>query len=100
MGKLIDNVVIGTGLSGLPVAHALAQDGATDMVILERGPDLGGVWYHNRYPGCSCDVPSYLYALDGMPAHHWSRRFPKREEMLDYIRTCFRQTGLDRHVRL
>ncbi|MDJ0641455.1 MAG: NAD(P)/FAD-dependent oxidoreductase [Erythrobacter sp.] len=100
MEELVEHLVIGTGFSGLAVAHALAQDGASDLVILDRAPDLGGVWLNNRYPGCSCDVPSYLYALEGMPPYRWSRRFPKREEILDYLRTCFRETGLDRHLRL
>lgn len=99
MENVVEHLVIGTGFSGLAVANALVQDGASDMVILERAHELGGVWLHNRYPGCSCDVPSYLYALEGMPPYRWSRRFPKRAEILDYLKSCFRATGLDRHIR-
>ncbi|MBN8501829.1 MAG: NAD(P)/FAD-dependent oxidoreductase, partial [Sphingomonadales bacterium] len=96
---LVDHVVIGTGFSGLSISHALQKDGADDIVILERAPEIGGVWFKNRYPGCSCDVPSYLYALEDMPPYNWSRRFPRRDEIHDYLKTCFRTTGLDRHIR-
>ena len=100
MEKSVEHLVIGTGFSGLAMAHALAQDGARDMIIVERASEPGGVWLNNRYPGCSCDVPSYLYALEGMPPYRWSRRFPKREEILDYIKTCFRRKGLERYLLL
>lgn len=96
---LVDHIVIGTGFSGLAIAHALHRDGAGSIVILERSSEIGGVWARNRYPGCSCDVPSYLYALEDMPPYPWSRRFPKREEIHDYLRTCFRLSGLDRQIR-
>ena len=97
---LIEHLVIGTGFSGLAMAHALQQDGTASIAIIDRAAEPGGVWLHNRYPGCSCDVPSYLYALEGMPAYAWTRRFPKREEILDYIQTGFQQSGLDRHLHL
>lgn len=97
---LVEHLVIGTGFSGLAIAHALMRNGEHDIVLIERAPELGGVWYYNRYPGCSCDVPSYLYALEDMPAYNWSRRFPKREEILDYIKTCFERSGLSHRVQL
>jgi cation diffusion facilitator CzcD-associated flavoprotein CzcO len=97
---VIEHLVIGTGFSGLAMAHALKDAGALDIAIVERAPELGGVWLNNRYPGCSCDVPSYLYTLEHMPAYNWTRRFPKREEILDYIKTCFQQSGLDGLVHL
>ncbi len=100
MTDLTEHLVIGTGFSGLAVAHALAQEGASDITILDRASEVGGVWHNNRYPGSACDVPSYLYALEGMPRYPWSRKFPKQAEILDYLKTCFQVTGLDRHLRL
>ena len=29
--------------------------------IVERGADVGGTWYWNRYPGVACDVCAYDY---------------------------------------
>jgi cyclohexanone monooxygenase len=28
---------------------------------VERGGDVGGTWYWNRYPGAACDVSAYDY---------------------------------------
>src|SRR5262245_30713493 len=36
-------VVLGGGLSGLAVAFALAEEGWTDISVLERGDTLGGL---------------------------------------------------------
>src|SRR3990167_1491472 len=47
-------VVIGAGMYGLYQLHKLLQIGA-DVTVLERGDDVGGTWYWNRYPGCRFD---------------------------------------------
>ena len=39
----------------------LLRRGITDFRIVEKGGDFGGTWYWNRYPGCMCDVESYIY---------------------------------------
>ena len=56
-----DVVIIGAGIGGLTTAVRLAQNGVTDMRILDRAGDFGGTWYWNRYPGCMCDVEAYVY---------------------------------------
>jgi len=39
----------------------LSQAGFTDVRFCEKGGDVGGTWYWNRYPGIACDVESYSY---------------------------------------
>src|SRR6266849_10785220 len=39
----------------------LSQAGFTDVRFCEKGGDVGGTWYWNRYPGMACDVESYSY---------------------------------------
>jgi cation diffusion facilitator CzcD-associated flavoprotein CzcO len=29
--------------------------------LIEKGGDVGGTWYWNRYPGVACDIESYVY---------------------------------------
>lgn len=53
--------VIGGGFGGLLAAIRLHQAGVTNVRIIEKGADFGGVWYWNRYPGISCDIESYIY---------------------------------------
>src|SRR5690606_12662167 len=58
----------------------------------EAGPDVGGTWFWNRYPGCRLDTDSYAYGyfvLNGiMPDGEWSERFASQPELLRYARTA------------
>ncbi|MBV1917181.1 MAG: NAD(P)/FAD-dependent oxidoreductase [Sphingomonadaceae bacterium] len=56
-----DVVIIGAGLGGMMTAVRLAQAGIRNVRIIDRAGDFGGTWYWNRYPGCMCDVESYVY---------------------------------------
>ena len=56
----------------------LRERGLESIRIVERGSDVGGTWYWNRYPGAACDVVSYDYLplldeLDYVPVNHYSR---------------------------
>ena len=39
----------------------MSQAGFDDIRFCEKGGDVGGTWYWNRYPGIACDVESYSY---------------------------------------
>lgn len=54
-------VFIGGGFSALLTAARLRQRGVESIRIVEKGSDVGGTWYWNRYPGAACDVSSYDY---------------------------------------
>ena len=54
-------VVVGAGFGGLLFWYKLKQAGFTDVRFCEKGGDVGGTWYWNRYPGIACDVESYSY---------------------------------------
>ena len=56
----VDVVVVGAGFSGLYLLYRLRKAGFSTRVF-ERGGDVGGTWYWNRYPGIACDVESYSY---------------------------------------
>jgi cation diffusion facilitator CzcD-associated flavoprotein CzcO len=87
-------VVIGAGFGGLGVAHALRRAGVTDVTILERADDVGGVWRDNTYPGAACDVPSPLYSWSWATNPEWGRRYSPQPEILDYIRRTAAADGL------
>ncbi len=54
-------VIVGGGFAGMLTAIDLGKHGITDVRIVEKAGDFGGTWYWNRYPGCMCDVESYVY---------------------------------------
>ena len=64
---------IGGGFSALLTAARLRERGVESIRIVERGADVGGTWYWNRYPGVACDVLAYDYLplldeMDYVPA--------------------------------
>ncbi|MBX6767944.1 MAG: NAD(P)/FAD-dependent oxidoreductase [Actinomadura rubrobrunea] len=80
-----DVVIIGSGFGGIGMAARLLQAGVRDVVVLEKADGLGGTWRDNTYPGAACDIPSHLYSFSFEPKVDWSRRFPRQDEILDYL---------------
>jgi len=73
----VEVLFIGGGFSALLTSARLRQKGVESIRIVERGGDVGGTWYWNRYPGIACDVVSYDYLplLDEMeyiPTRHYA----------------------------
>lgn len=93
-------VIIGAGFGGIAAAVALVRAGFEDLVLLEKGDRIGGVWRDNGYPGCGCDIPAPLYSYSFAPNPLWSRRFPPRAEILAYLEAVAEKEGLRERVRL
>ena len=90
---------MGAGFSGIAMGMALRRDGVDDFTIFERGPDLGGVWQANHYPGSACDVPSYLYSYRGEQRRDWTRPCSPQQEILDYLHEVAGKHGLSTRIR-
>jgi len=74
----VEVLFIGGGFSALLTSARLRERGVESIRIVERGADVGGTWYWNRYPGVACDVVSYDYLplldeMDYVPVNHYSR---------------------------
>ena len=74
----VEVLFIGGGFSALLTAARLRERGVGSIRIVERGADVGGTWYWNRYPGAACDVPSYDYLplldeMKYMPSHQYAK---------------------------
>lgn len=92
-------VIIGTGFGGVAAAIELKRAGFDDVLILERGDDVGGVWRENTYPGAACDVPSPFYSFSFEPNPRWPHRFSRQPAILDYLRHIAEEYDLHRHIR-
>ena len=93
-------VIIGAGVAGIATAVTLQRAGFGDFTILEKGADIGGVWYWNRYPGLTCDVPSQLYQFSFAPKPDWTGMFAPGDEIQRYLRDVVERFGLDDRLRL
>jgi cyclohexanone monooxygenase len=74
----VDVALIGGGFGGLLAGARLRELGVENIRIIEKGGDLGGTWYWNRYPGVACDIESYVYLplleeLGYVPKEKYSR---------------------------
>jgi len=68
-----DVVVVGAGFAGLYAVHKLRGQGLS-VQAFERGGDVGGTWYWNRYPGARCDIESmeYSYSFSEELQQEWA----------------------------
>jgi cyclohexanone monooxygenase len=74
----VDVALIGGGFGGLLAGARLRELGIGSVRIVEKGGDVGGTWYWNRYPGVACDIESYVYLplleeLGYVPKEKYSR---------------------------
>ena len=91
----VEVLFIGGGFSALLTAARLRERGVESIRIVERGADVGGTWYWNRYPGAACDVPSYDYLplLDEM-GYVPSRLYAKGPEIYAHCQAIAKRYDL------
>lgn len=91
-------LVVGAGFAGLLLWHKLKAAGFTDVRFCEKGGDVGGTWYWNRYPGIACDVESYSYLplLEEM-GYIPSMKFASGFEILEYCQNMAEKFGFYDH---
>jgi cation diffusion facilitator CzcD-associated flavoprotein CzcO len=92
-------VVIGAGFGGLGTAIELVRHGFSDVTVLEKAAEIGGVWRDNTYPNAACDVPSSLYSWSFAQNPGWSRRYAGDAEIRAYIERVATELGVRDLVR-
>jgi cation diffusion facilitator CzcD-associated flavoprotein CzcO len=92
-------VIVGSGFGGIAAAIELTRAGFTDVTILEKADELGGVWRENTYPGAACDVPSPLYSYSYAPNPAWPRRYSGQADIHDYLKRTAAKYGVDGLIR-
>ncbi|MFP6748933.1 MAG: NAD(P)/FAD-dependent oxidoreductase [Alphaproteobacteria bacterium] len=99
--KNCDAVIVGAGFAGLYLLHRLRGLGFSTRMF-ERGGDVGGTWYWNRYPGARCDVESmqysYSFSEELQQEWNWSERFSAQPEILEYAHHVAERYDLRRSI--
>ncbi|MEC7367900.1 MAG: NAD(P)-binding domain-containing protein [Pseudomonadota bacterium] len=91
-------LVVGAGFAGLLLWYKLKAAGFTDVRFCEKGGDVGGTWYWNRYPGIACDVESYSYLplLEEM-GYVPTMKFAGGFEIMEYCQNMAEKFGFYEH---
>ena len=93
-------VIVGAGMAGIAAARTFQQAGFTNLTILEKGSDVGGVWHWKPLPG-----PAVRCAVAGLPVrirtetrlkHLWATG----EEIQQYHRDIVESLDLEPYLRL
>ncbi|KNG83939.1 putative dimethylaniline monooxygenase [Aspergillus nomiae NRRL 13137] len=93
-------IIIGAGISGLGMAIQLKRLlGHDNFTIYEKSDNIGGTWWHNRYPGCACDIPSHFYSYSFALKHDWTTMFPGRDELHQYFFSVAEKYDILPHCR-
>ena len=97
MSNKVDVLVIGAGFAGMLALHNMRKLGLSVRGV-EKGDEVGGTWYWNRYPGLRCDVESVEYSYSssrtgrGRSATRLSQKFlPTPSTWLTAL-TCAKNT--------
>jgi cation diffusion facilitator CzcD-associated flavoprotein CzcO len=94
--------IVGAGFSGLYMLHRLHGLGLRARVF-ERGADVGGTWYWNRYPGARCDIESvdycYSFSPELLAEWTWAERYAAQPEILRYLHHVADRFALRRDVQ-
>ena len=89
-----DILVVGGGFAALLLWHKLRAAGFEDVRFCEKGGDVGGTWYWNRYPGIACDVEAYSYLpLLEETGYVPSMKFASGFEILEYCQLIAEKFG-------
>lgn len=93
-------ICVGAGAAGLQLAYkaerALKE---VELQIYEKNNDVGGTWLENRYPGCTCDIPSHSYQFTWAKNPNWSRFYSGSEEIWQYMKDVATKYDLEKYVQ-
>jgi cation diffusion facilitator CzcD-associated flavoprotein CzcO len=88
---------IGAGFAGLCTGAGLVESGLDprEFRFVEKGGDVGGTWYWNRYPGAMCDTAAVVYMpLLEQTGHTPSEKYAHGPEILEQSQKIATKYGL------
>ncbi|MGW0158607.1 flavin-containing monooxygenase [Mycobacterium sp. NPDC003323] len=94
-----NTLIVGAGFSGIGAAIKLDEAGLHDYLIVEAGPEAGGTWFWNTYPGVAVDIPSFSYQFSFEQSPHWSRTYAPGRELKAYADHCVEKYGIGSRIR-
>ncbi|KAG0649281.1 sterigmatocystin biosynthesis monooxygenase stcW [Hyphodiscus hymeniophilus] len=99
--KHIRMICVGAGAAGLQIAYKaerLLEN--VELQIYDKNHDIGGTWLENRYPGCTCDIPSHSYQFTWEKNPNWSQFYSSSEEIWKYFKHVATKYDLEKYIKL
>lgn len=101
-GLELDVAIIGAGVGGLYALYSMRERLGLNAQTFDMASGVGGTWFWNRYPGCRVDteltVYTYSFDLDMFQNWHWSERYARQSEVLDYLNAVADKHDLKRSI--
>jgi cation diffusion facilitator CzcD-associated flavoprotein CzcO len=97
-----DAVVIGAGFSGLYALKKLRDELKLNVLVVEKGADVGGAWYWNRYPGALSDSETSVYCFSDKEIFQdweWNTRYVTQPQILSYLQFYADRCDLRRNIQ-
>jgi cation diffusion facilitator CzcD-associated flavoprotein CzcO len=97
----VDVLVIGAGFAGIYQLDRLRNLGHS-VKVWEAGPELGGIWYWNCYPGARVDTEGPIYQLsykDLWKDWEYTELYPDWTEVREYFAYLDRKLDISKDVR-
>lgn len=99
--RKIRMICVGAGAAGLQIAYkAERMLKNVELQIYEKNADVGGTWLENRYPGCTCDIPSHSYQFTWARNPNWSAYYSSSKEIWQYFKDVATKFDLEKYVKL
>ncbi|CAK7221647.1 hypothetical protein SEUCBS140593_004636 [Sporothrix eucalyptigena] len=93
-------ICIGAGMSGILCGIRFPQRIPNlSLKIYDKNDDVGGVWYENKYPGVTCDVPSHVFQYTFENNPHWTSFFSPGKEIQDYFRNVAEKYNVNQYIQ-
>jgi 4-hydroxyacetophenone monooxygenase len=96
--RKLEVAIVGAGMSGLVMAHRLAQ-AQIPVVVFEKNEELGGTWWENTYPGCRLDTSNFAYSYAFAQKNDWPYQYSPQETILGYLRDVATLHDLRKFIR-
>ena len=92
-------VMVGAGISGIVMGAKLLEADVKHLTVLEKAAGVGGTWWHNRYPGASCDFNAHHYSFSFHRNPDFSSTNPPAAELSAYMDRVVDSVGLRSHIQ-
>ncbi len=88
--------------AGLYALYSMREKHGLNVQAFDMASGVGGTWFWNRYPGCRVDTESTVYTysfdLDMFQNWHWSERYARQSEVLEYMNAVADKHDLKRSI--